>query len=57
MKTDDLKALRNPLILLAAIVAIGVAAIFYLNQSLATMRKDFTQLLKVAVCNHAICFI
>jgi len=43
MNTDDLKALRNPLILLAAIVAIGVAAIFYLNQSLATMRKDFTQ--------------
>ncbi len=43
MNTDDLKALRNPLILLAAIVAIGAAAIFYLNQSLSTLRKDFTQ--------------
>jgi hypothetical protein len=43
MNADDLKALRNPLILLAAIVALGSAAIFYLDQSLTAARREFTQ--------------
>lgn len=43
MNTDDLKALRNPLILLAVIIAIGSAAIFYLNQSFTALRRDLAQ--------------
>jgi hypothetical protein len=43
MNADDLKALRNPLILLAIIAAAGVAAILYLDQTLAGLRRDLTQ--------------
>jgi hypothetical protein len=43
MNSDDLNALRKPLILLAAIIAIGAGIIFYLNQSLTTLRRDFAQ--------------
>ena len=43
MNADDLKALRNPLILLAIIAAAGAAAILYLDQTLAGLRRDLTQ--------------
>jgi hypothetical protein len=43
MNADDLKALRNPLILLAVIVAIGAGAIYYLDRSLTAARRDFAQ--------------
>lgn len=43
MNADDLKALRNPLILLAAIFAAGAGAIYYLDQSLVAARRDFAQ--------------
>jgi hypothetical protein len=43
MNADDLKALRNPLILLMIIVAAGVAAIYYLDLSLVAARRDFAQ--------------
>ncbi len=43
MNADDLKALRNPLILLALIVAIGSAALFYLDRTLTGLRRDLAQ--------------
>jgi len=43
MNADDLKALRTPIIMLAVIIGIGAVAIFYLNQSLGTLRRDFAQ--------------
>jgi len=43
MNADDLKALRNPLILLAAIIGLGSAGIFYLDQLLNTARRELTQ--------------
>ena len=43
MNADDLKALRTPIIMLALIIGIGAVAIFYLNQSLGTLRRDFAQ--------------
>jgi hypothetical protein len=43
MNADDLKALRNPLVLLAIIVATGLGALYYLDRSLAAARRDFQQ--------------
>lgn len=43
MNADDLKALRTPFIVLAVVILIGAAGIFYLNQSLASLRRDLTQ--------------
>ncbi|MEI7682320.1 MAG: hypothetical protein WCK07_23190, partial [Betaproteobacteria bacterium] len=43
MNADDLKALRTPIVILAVIIIIGAVAIFYLNQSLGALRRDFAQ--------------
>ena len=43
MNTDDLKALRNPLIALAAVIAAGAGTIYYLDQSLTAARRDLAQ--------------
>ena len=43
MNAADLRAIRNPLILLAAVLAIGVEAISYLNQSVATSRQELSR--------------
>jgi hypothetical protein len=43
MNADDLKALRNSLILLLAVIAAGVGAIYYLNQALANAKRELAQ--------------
>ena len=43
MNAEDLKALRNPLILLVVIVAAGAAVIYYLDQALGAARRELAQ--------------
>jgi hypothetical protein len=43
MNADDLKALRNPLIMLAVVIAAGTGAIYYLDHSLATAKRALVQ--------------
>ena len=43
MSADDLKALRNPLIALFAVIAIGAGAIYYLDQLLTAVKRDLAQ--------------
>jgi len=43
MNVSDLRAIRNPLIVLAVVLALGTEAIYYLNQSLATARQELSR--------------
>lgn len=43
MNADDIKALRNPLIMLAVVIAIGAGVVYYLDQSLATAKRALLQ--------------
>jgi len=43
MSAADLRAIRNPLILLIAVLAIGAEAISYLNQSVAASKQELSR--------------
>lgn len=43
MTGDDINALRNPLILLAAVIAAGAGAIYYMDQSLTAAKRELAQ--------------
>ncbi len=43
MNADDLNALRNPLLLLLAIIAAGIGGIYYLDQNLTAAKRDLAQ--------------
>ena len=43
MNADDLNALRNPLLLLVAVIAAGIGGIYYLDQNLAAAKRDLAQ--------------
>jgi hypothetical protein len=43
MNADDLKALRNPMIVLAVVIAIGASAIYYIDQWLAETKRTLAQ--------------